>query len=223
MTNLRYAAAPLMAAVSLATLAHAAPQAGAQVSAAKPATQVDFEVFLPLRDKAGLERLADGAADRRRGQLPPVDHAGAVRGPVRPHDGQRLQGQRGPHRGGASHRRNPLALAARNRNRRSGSRIFGTTLNVVTRADGHSHLEAANHIVLPDTLQQEHVVVAAFNRIPEKHTFSTKVAGPITDNRYSNVGGYYYNDMKQAYNYPSYATILRTRSGWTAPASRSRS
>ena len=55
--RVRHFAATLLAAVSLSAVSHAATPPGAQVVAIAPSASVDFEVFLPLRNKPALETL----------------------------------------------------------------------------------------------------------------------------------------------------------------------
>jgi subtilase family serine protease len=180
----------------------------AQVSAVAPAAPVDFEVFLPLRNKTGLERLLKaqqtvGSASYHQWLTP-----------------AQFKAQFGPT--AASFARVTTTLTA------AGFQVtavhtrslhvagtasqvnaaFGASLNSVVREDGSRQLVAARPMALPAALQQENVVIAAFTGVPPMHLHSHKVAMVNPANRYSDVGPYWYDDLKQAYNYPSYQSVL---------------
>lgn len=208
MNRITLLAAALLASVSMVSIAQASVPEGAKVTAAPAATPVDFEVFLPLRNKAELERLL--AAQQTAGSasyhqwLTPAQF-GARFGPT-PASMARVKAELTA--AGlvvtATHTRSihVSGTAAQ------VGKVFGTNLNAVVLANGRSRLDAATPIKIPSTLQQEGAVIAAFTGLPAKHTTLRKISGAIPDNRYSNVGPYYYDDMKQAYDYPSYLSKL---------------
>ena len=82
--------------------------------------------------------------------------------------------------------------------------LFQSNLNVVTRANGRVDLVSATPIKAPAALQKEGVVIAAFTGIRQKRIQSLRVSAIQPENRNGPAGAYNYNDLKQAYNYPSY-------------------
>ena len=210
MKKLHRFAAPLLATVSIATLSHAATPQVTSVATAAPATAVDFEVFLPLRNRAGLESLL--RAQQTAGSpsyhhwLTPAQFA-AQFGP----SASSFANVEGIARAAglqvtAVHTRSFHVSGAA----AQANKFLGTSLNTVSYSNGRTTLRAAQAYALPATLKQQGVVVAAFTKLPPRQTHFKKVSGPLSDttNRYSPVGPYWYNDMKQAYNYPAYTTRL---------------
>ncbi|MHB8287258.1 MAG: S53 family peptidase, partial [Caulobacteraceae bacterium] len=87
------------------------------------------------------------------------------------------------------------------------SKAFSTTLATMTTPTGTSKLVATSPLVLPASLKLENVVIPAFSGLPRLHNHSkraTTVTAASPNNRYTPAGGYWYDDMKQAYGYPSY-------------------
>jgi subtilase family serine protease len=68
-------------------------------------------------------------------------------------------------------------------------------------------LVADRALRLPRELAGAGATVMSFGR-PEAHVMARRVTGPILDNRKSDHGTYWYDDMKQAYEYPSYQTMV---------------
>jgi subtilase family serine protease len=56
---------------------------------------------------------------------------------------------------------------------------------------------------LPAAVAQTGAHVVSFSSIPTHHVHSAIATGPIANNRFSNIGGYLTNDLKQAYDFPS--------------------
>lgn len=201
-------AAPLLATVSIATLSHAAAPQVTSVATAAPATAVDFEVFLPLRNKPGLETLL--RAQQKVGSptyhqwLTPAQFAAQFGPTAASFANVEAAARAAGLQVTAVHTRSfHVSGAAAQVNK-----FLGTSLNTVSFSDGRTSLRAANTLALPSTLKQEGVVIAAFTNLPARQTHFKKVSGPVPANRYSNVGPYWYDDMKQAYNYPAYTTRL---------------
>jgi subtilase family serine protease len=61
----------------------------------------------------------------------------------------------------------------------------------------------ATRLTLPSSLQQANATIIAFSPKIRMHPHSVKL-GAVPDNRYSPVGPYWFDDLKQAYNFPSY-------------------
>jgi subtilase family serine protease len=84
------------------------------------------------------------------------------------------------------------------------SRAFSTSLGVLSAANGRTTLVAKSPLTLSAALKAEGASVVAFSGPPKMHTHSHAILslGPV--NRTSASGSYYYDDLKQAYGYPSY-------------------
>ncbi len=198
------AAFALMA--TLPTLAGAAgtTRVSAATEQAMRAQPVQFEVFLPLRNTTELDKLladqqTEGSPNYHK-WLNPTEF-GARFGPTK-----------------ESVAKVQAALAA------SGLRVtevgtrslkvegavpmvertFTTGLKAVSRKAGTAELISTTPLALPTALAQEGVVIPAFANLPLKHSFAKRVNATFPASRRGPVGGYYYNDLKQAYDYPAY-------------------
>ncbi len=208
MNKLNCATVALLTSVSMVGVGHAVTPAGAKVSAAAPGARADLEVFLPLRNTAELEQLLTaqqtvGSTSYHKWLTPA--QFGARFGPT-PASVARVTAAlsaAGLHIDATHTRSIHVSGTAAQINK-----AFGTSLNTVVMANGRQRMQAATPVKLPTALQQEGVVIAAFNAVPPKHTSVRKVSGALPDNRYTANGPYYYNDMKQAYDYPSYQSFL---------------
>jgi len=201
-----------VAALGVASHAAAAPYApyAETVNAAPvaaPATPVKFEVFLPLRNTAQMQQLwadqQNPASPNYQKWITPAQFA-AQFGPT-----------------AASIAKVQAALQADGLqilsvNSRSIS-VTGTAaqinkafqLNLKLVGDVPSgHVAATGAPILPTALQQEGARVMSFAPIRPHHLFAAKSATQVPDNRYGNVGAYWFDDLKQAYDYPSYQSFL---------------
>ena len=88
---------------------------------------------------------------------------------------------------------------------------FSTTLSNVTGRDGSVQTLAMSPLVLSGALQTEGVMIPTFSKLPAVHKQSFKLTNVNTENRYSTSGAYWFTDLKQAYDYPSY--LATTPSG----------
>jgi subtilase family serine protease len=80
---------------------------------------------------------------------------------------------------------------------------FGTKLNAV--AGRPSHLVAGAPLVLPQSLATAGATVLGFGTSRGYRAQSVRASrSPVPDNRYSNLGPYWFTDMKQAYEYPAF-------------------
>lgn len=165
------------------------------------ATVLTFNVYLPLRNVDSLKALL--ARQQKRGSadyhkwLTPTD----------------FNARFGPSK--ASVNRVSKALAAKGLTVVSTSgtivqvagtapsvnKALSTNLKSFTFADGTTGVVAQRHPVLPAELVAEGAHIASFAGIPMKRTHLRHEAPA---NRTSAAGGYYYNDLKQAYGYPSF-------------------
>ena len=99
----------------------------------------------------------------------------------------------------------------------SVGRALGTSLAVGRLSNGHQHLVAMGTVTLPDAARQAGAFVVDFaSSVNVKHPLSHRVSqAPLAvgpSNRTSTTGGYWYGDLKQAYQYPSYLTFI-TKNG----------
>jgi subtilase family serine protease len=200
----------LLAATSVPALAAPVNKAALPLAAAD--TPVGFDVYLPLRDAAGLDALVEdqqklGSANYHKWLTP--DEFKLRFGPT----------------GASMSRAQAGARAAGLQITRTGTRSFhvtapaatvmkalGTSLKVaVEPTTGRTRLFATG-MTLPASLKAEGAQVLSFTSLPLKQPFAmksqAKSLGASPSNRYGPDGPYWYNDLKQAYHYPSYQSIL---------------
>jgi subtilase family serine protease len=220
--SLNKSAVPIVAAALLAgpTLALGALPQNATLSAVPASKQVDFEVFLPLRNTTSLEKLLQAQQTKGspsyRQWLTPAQF-GARFGPT---PDTLAKAQAALIAAGlpvtevhtrSLHVTTTAAQAAK---------AFQTSFQMVKNADGSQHMVAVTKLTIPGSLALYGVSVPAFARVPAHQVHSRRVAIPVSDqfgkaaaggvtpdNRRGAAGGYYFDDLKQAYDYPSYLSI----------------
>jgi len=186
---------------------------GAAVAASQP---VEFEVFLPLRNKAGLEALLaaqqDPTSHLYHQWLTPASFA-AQFGP----DAATIQ------KVARAFTLRGLSVQIHSRSIQvSGSAAaaglaLNTRLVQGTSAAGHQYLVAASSPALPQEAAEAGAFIIDFSPVVhEEHVDSklvpgVKVAGSAPLNRLSPDGGYFFDDLKQAYSYPSYQTMVTVK------------
>lgn len=202
----------LMASVALATTqAHAATM---QIVSAVASTQsVGFDVILPLRDHAGLEALLKAQHD----QASPSFHQWLTP--------QQFAQRFGPDSAtmakvAASFTAQGLTVETQTRSLHvTGStaavnKALATNLMIGAAPSGNRRMVAARAPTLPVEAAQAGAVVVDFSQNSRTaHTYARRVNGveiPVAsaDNRRSTTGGYWFTDLKQAYQYPSYQTKI---------------
>jgi subtilase family serine protease len=182
---------------------------GAVVQAAAPDAPLDFEIYLPLRDKPGLRSLlaaqhTPGAAQYHR-WLTPAQFAARF-GPTA---ATRARVQAAATAAGLT------VLAAHSRSLHVAGdadhvqRWLHTRLAAVTSATGEARMVAAPEPTLPAALAEEGARILAFADVPRRRPQSVHAAHPIPDsrgpdNRTGAAGAYAFDDLKQAYDYPAY-------------------
>ena len=196
-------------AAATAAPAHAATMQMA--GAVAPSQSVGFDVILPLRDHAGLEALLKAQHDPA---SPSFHHW------ITP---QQFSERFGPDaatvgRVASSYASQGLAVETHSRSLHlTGStalvnKVLSTSLMMGVASDGHRRMIAARTPTLTDAATKAGAVVLDFaQNTSTAHTFSHRVEGvkiPFAspDNRNSTTGGYWFTDLKQAYQYPSYQT-----------------
>lgn len=194
-------------------LGSAAMAAASLTIVGKPdaASQVSFEVALPLRNVEQLDELLTALHDPASAQyhhwLTPQEF------------GMRFGPDKATMEGMVS------ALSARGFSVQTHTRslhvsgpvamvesALGTHLQLAhteTNASG-TRVVSAGALNLPAELAAAGAVVMSFGAI-EAHVNSHQVTGKLdagVDNRFSQDGGYFFDDLKQAYQYPSYQTMV---------------
>ena len=195
------------------TLVAAAALIGGSVDAATltsqatvvPATQpVTFSIYLPLRNTAAMQALL--AAQQTKGSasyhqwLTPAQVA-AQFGPT---SDTMSQAQAALTAAGfqitATHLRSIDVTAPAS----VVNATLRTTLKSLSSANGTTRIISSSRVVVPSALAG--AVIPGFAAVPEHHT-SGSLLGAADDNRTSPSGGYNYNDLKQAYDYPAVTSL----------------
>lgn len=174
------------------------------VPAAIAGRQVEFEVYLPLRNGAELDRLLldqqDTTSANYHRWLTPAqfkDRYGADPDSMA-RVKQHLQANGLTVVGEHSHSVRVRGLAG------AAANALGLSLDV-KQAGGRQRIVAGAAQRIRAELSNEGAVVAAFSALPERRVHSLKV-GAVPGNRYSVNGPYWFTDIKQAYDFPAYPT-----------------
>jgi subtilase family serine protease len=198
-----------LAAVGIANAATTVPEAKlAAMTATLRAAPVSFDVHLPSRDQAGLDALLaeiqDPLSPQHHKWLSPAEFQRRF-GPAPAQLAQVQAALQAAHmrvvQQGAT-----LHVSA---NADSVERLFATPLVADLKAGQQARLAAAAPLQLPAALHANGVTVTGLTRgLPPAHMNSRLVASD-PDNRYGDgTTSYWYNDLKQAYGYPSYQTMV---------------
>ena len=200
------------AAGAVAAFAVAASTPAAAATAEVQSSQlVGFELFLPLRNSADLDALLaaqqqQGSPDYMKWLTPQQFHA-----EFGPTDAQVARVTATLAAAGLTvdqvHSRSLHVEGSA----AAVQQLFGTRLVYTATAAGATRLAAQGGVILPASLAQEGAVVAHFepNVRMRPHARAAQIDAKALSNplnRYSQSGPYWYNDLKQAYDYPSYQT-----------------
>lgn len=82
---------------------------------------------------------------------------------------------------------------------------LGTPLHSATYQSGRAVIAATGRLSPPDAMTQAGAVVVGLSHNIRMKSHAHQPAKP--DNRYSTTGGYWFDDLKQAYKFPSYKTF----------------
>jgi subtilase family serine protease len=166
--------------------------------------QVSFEVFLPLRNRPALDKLLSdqqksGTPDYHRWLTP--DQFSRQFGP----SAQDMAAAQATLTSQgfaivAQHTRSFQVSASAAAIKRS----FGSTLSRATFSNGSTRVVPNTNPTLPVKLQAQGATVVMFSGRPPMHSNARYAANATPNNRYSESGGYWFTDLKQAYDYPSY-------------------
>ncbi len=88
----------------------------------------------------------------------------------------------------------------------STQQALGTVLKRGVYANGRTTVAAAQAMTTPAALAEAGAVVTGFSSMIRMRSHSHTTAAALPDNRYSATGGYFFDDLKQAYSFPSYKT-----------------
>jgi subtilase family serine protease len=181
--------------------------APAVTQAASPAATVAFSVYLPLRNQPELESLLAELHDQNSSKyqkwLQPSDFL------------QRF----GPSAADLAALRTSLTSHGFTvlESNAHGLRVQGSvsavsrafSVGVQTRSqNGRTRFMARGGLQLPNELAALNARVVGLDSLPEHHVHSRatkRLVGPIVENRYTDVGSYWFDDLKQAYDYPAYS------------------
>lgn len=83
-------------------------------------------------------------------------------------------------------------------------RVFGSSLSRAVFGSGATRIVPSSTVTLPANLQAQGATIAMFSGRPPLHSNAQYAANADPNNRYSSSGGYWFTDLKQAYDYPSY-------------------
>ena len=181
---------------------------GAVVTATPPTQAVTFNVYLPIQNKASLDALVTSQQSPSSASyhqwLTPSQFNSRF-GPTSTSVAnvtKALQGQGFTITGVTGRALQVSGTAA------MVARTFAAPLSTVA-VNGRSSLLAKTGLQLPAALQAEGASVAAFTGLPRMHMNAAPktIALASPTNRYSPSGGYWYDDLKQAYDYPSYQAL----------------
>lgn len=85
-------------------------------------------------------------------------------------------------------------------------RAFGVALSNAFESNGSNRIIAAQGLTLPAALQRMGAQVVSFAPLPQLQPHA-RIAKAAPANRYSAQGPYWFNDLKQAYDFPSYRSL----------------
>lgn len=195
---------------SLATASAATLSLVGQAAASRP---VEFNVVLPLRNKAELNTLIGQMHDN----TSPMFHQWLTP--------QQFSERFGPDAATVasvtkSFQARGLTVVAGTRSLHVSGTAAGvgsalhTSLAIGALPNGHQHLVATSALSMPAEAKQAGAFVVDFaSSVNVMHPLSRRAnMAPIPfsapSNRTSTTGGYWYGDLKQAYQYPSYQTFI---------------
>lgn len=167
-----------------------------------PSQSVDFVVHLPLRNLAQLEQLTTLQGDRNSPLyhhfLTPAQFRASF-GPTAQTMGKATEALR--LRGLAVTKSETQLLHVRGSSAKVEA-AFNTQLGIVRDSHGRTSVAAPRTLTVPSELSAIGATVAGLSLRPRPQPLSKLV--PL--NRKSDHGGYWFSDLKQAYQYPAYAT-----------------
>ncbi len=172
--------------------------------------QVEFDVYLPLEHKADLDALLTSlndpdSANYHKWLTPEQFHqqfgasaakVAAIQRELEAHGltATQVTAQKF-HVSGSAH---------------AVEQMFATQLHSGVYKNGRSTIVAVGGISLPSAMASNDAVVTGLSGFIRMRPHSRRLAGtvdPTPQNRYSDIGPYWFDDLKQAYKYPSYQVL----------------
>jgi kumamolisin len=171
------------------------------VAAAEP---VNFDVYLPLQHRDQLEKdlqaLHDPSSSSYHKWLTPAEFT--ARYGATPAQVTAIQGQL------AAYGLQTSVVTAEHihvtGSASSVEQALGTVLKRGVYRNGKTAIAASQPIVKQAGLAETNAVITGLSGTIRMRTHSHPI--PVPQNRYSDIGGYFFDDLKQAYSYPSYKT-----------------
>jgi subtilase family serine protease len=205
----------LVAASVVASPALAGTKSQPNPTPAAPNTPVAFEVLLPLRNQAGLEALMQAqqtpGSPQYHAWLTPTQFAerfGPSAADVASVESTLLKA------GLSITTARPRSFHVVGDAAHVGAMLH-TTLHPVTTVAGAMAMATSATPTLPAALQAAGAKIVTLTGAPMRHPMAMK--GPVAanpDNRYTAAGGYWFDDLKQAYSYPAYSTTTALPGGY---------
>jgi subtilase family serine protease len=90
---------------------------------------------------------------------------------------------------------------------KAAENAFGVALSNTTTAGGHPRIMASGTLTLPAGLREVGAQVTGFAPAIRARVHSRRMPGTVPDNRLSPDGGYWFDDLKQAYDFPSFKKL----------------
>ncbi len=192
------------AALALATTAASANERAQILGRAALDQKVEFDIYLPLRNRSALQQLevaqnTPGSAQYHKWLTPKEFNARFAPDSATVAGISRELGAAG------------LTVSEVHTHglRVSGAvsaieRAFGTELSSAAFASGRHIIAATRPMTLTPKLASLHAVVADFTGVIHMHAYAMPNGKVLPFNRESPAGGYWFDDLKQAYDYPSY-------------------
>ncbi|HEY1950072.1 MAG TPA: S53 family peptidase [Bryobacteraceae bacterium] len=188
---------------------HALSPAAQRLTPTTPAAaqqQVEFEVYLPLQNASQLDQLLQeqqtaGSANYHKWITP--DQFQSQFGPKQSDVAKATQILGNSGLTVTSVNSHGLQVAGTVSGVESA---FGISLWNATTSKGTQALTATHALTMPAALSQMGAKVVHFSPTIRQHTHSRN-RGTVPANRYSDVGGYWFDDLKQAYDFPSYKKL----------------
>ncbi len=200
--------APLAAGTLIALLSAVNAEAQMQPVTAAPKNQVvQFSVFLPLQNSDRLDQLITGlhtagSANYRQWLSPEAFRSQFGANPSAIKQVQSVLESYGISTvNTTSHSVQAQGTVS------AIEKALGATLWNAASPGGRTALISTTPLNLPSVLTQAGAHVVAFSSLAGHHVHGVVAAGPIPSNRFSPVGGYFFDDLKQAYDFPSVKTL----------------
>jgi subtilase family serine protease len=173
------------------------------------AAAVGFDIYLPLRNETALDTLIasqqkEGSAGYRK-WLTPAE----FRSQFGPAADSMARAQAAAKAAGLQITQTGTHGFHVTGNAGTVQKLLNTNLKVARDATTGKSRLIATKVTLPAALQAEGAKVLSFSSVPLKKPFATKAQSKLVPgNRLGPDGPYWYNDMKQAYDYPAYNSFL---------------